>query len=58
MPTTIDTTGVHFTAPTGTEEEMAALQSSYEHLQKMRDELITLNIIPEIEKWSELNPNL
>jgi malate dehydrogenase len=58
MPTTIDSTGVHFTAPTGTEEEMAALQSSYEHLQKMRDELITLNIIPEIEKWSELNPNL
>jgi hypothetical protein len=24
----------------------------------MRDELVTLNIIPEISKWSEINPNL
>ena len=58
MPTTIDATGVHYTAPEGTAEEMAALSSSYEHLQKMRDELVTLGIIPEISKWNELNPNL
>jgi malate dehydrogenase len=37
---------------------MAALQSSYEHLQKMRDELVTLGIIPEISKWGEMNGNL
>ncbi|MBO4664362.1 MAG: malate dehydrogenase [Bacteroidaceae bacterium] len=58
MPTTIDKDGVHFTAPEGTADEMAALQASYEHLQKMRDELVTLNIIPAIKDWGTLNPNL
>ena len=58
MPTTIDKTGVHFTAPEGTAEEMAALQASYEHLCKMRDELVTLNIIPAVENWKEMNANL
>ncbi|MBR6287575.1 MAG: malate dehydrogenase [Bacteroidaceae bacterium] len=58
MPTTIDATGVHFTAPKGTAEEMAALQSSYEHLQKMRDEIIGLGIIPAVADWKTENPNL
>ncbi len=58
MPTVIDKDGVHFTKPEGTEEEMAALQASYEHLQKMRDELVTLNIIPPISEWNKENPNL
>ena len=58
MPTTIDKDGVHFTAPEGTADEMAALQASYEHLQKMRDELVTLGIIPAIKDWGTLNPNL
>ena len=58
MPSTIDATGVHFTKPEGTAEEMAALTASYEHLQKMRDELVTLGIIPAIKDWGTLNPNL
>ncbi|MBP9999010.1 MAG: malate dehydrogenase [Bacteroidales bacterium] len=58
MPSTIDATGVHFTAPEGTAEEMAALQASYEHLCKMRDEIIALGIIPAVENWKESNPNL
>ncbi|MBR3611833.1 MAG: malate dehydrogenase [Bacteroidaceae bacterium] len=58
MPTTIDADGVHYVAPTGTAEEMAALQSSVEHLGKMRDEIIALGIIPAVEEWSTLNPNL
>ena len=58
MPTTIDATGVHFTAPEGTAEEMAALQSSYVHLQAMRDEIIGLGIIPAVAEWGTLNPNL
>jgi malate dehydrogenase len=58
MPTTIDKTGVHFTAPKGTAEEMAALQASYEHLQKMRDEIIGLGIIPPVADWKEDNANL
>lgn len=58
MPTTIDKTGVHFTEPTGTFEEVAALEASYKHLCKMREEIITLGIIPSIDKWKEMNPNL
>ena len=58
MPTVIDKDGVHFTEPEGTADEMAALQASYEHLQKMRDELVTLGIIPAIKDWGTLNPNL
>ena len=58
MPTTIDATGVHFTAPTGTPEEMADLQKSYEHLCKMRDEIISLGIIPPVSEWNKENPNL
>lgn len=58
MPSVIDKDGVHFTAPEGTAEEMAALQASYEHLQKMRDEIIGLGIIPAVEEWGKDNPNL
>ena len=58
MNTTVDTTGAHYTVPQGTAEENAKLDASYEHLCKMRDELVTLNIVPEISKWNEINPNL
>ena len=58
MPTVIDKDGVRFTAPEGTAEEMAALQASYEHLQKMRDEIIELGIIPPVENWKDDNVNL
>ena len=58
MPTTIDKTGVHFVAPTGTEEEMAGLQKSYEHLCKMRDEIVELGIVPAVDQWKAMNPNL
>ncbi|MCQ2082989.1 MAG: malate dehydrogenase [Bacteroidaceae bacterium] len=58
MPTTIDKNGVSFTAPKGTAAEMADLQKSYEHLQKMRDELVDLGIIPAIKDWGQMNANL
>ena len=58
MPTTIDKTGVHFTAPEGTPEEMAGLKASYEHLCKMREEIISLGIIPAVSEWKSENPNL
>ena len=58
MPTTIDKTGVHYDLPTGTEEEMAALKASYEHLCKMRDEIVTLGIIPAVADWKKDNVNL
>ncbi len=58
MDTTLDKNGCSFKVPTGTPEEIAKLDASYQHLCKMRDELVTLNIVPPIEKWSEINPNL
>ena len=58
MKTTLDTTGCHYEVPQGTSEENAKLDQSYEHLCKMRDELVTLNIVPEVAKWGEINPNL
>jgi len=48
----------HFTAPQGTAEEMAALDASYEHLVKMRDEIISLNIVPAVADWTKENANL
>ena len=58
MPTTIDATGVHFVEPQGTADELASLQKSYEHLCKMRDEIVELGIIPPVAEWKEMNPNL
>ena len=58
MPTTIDATGVHYEEPAGTAEEMAALMSSYEHLGKMREEIIGLGIIPAVDEWKQYNTNL
>ena len=58
MPTVIDATGVHYTAPEGTPEEMAALKASYEHLCKMRDEIVELGIVPAVSDWTKENPNL
>ena len=58
MPTVIDADGVHFTAPKGTAEEMADLEKSYEHLCKMRDEIVELGIVPAVEDWTKMNPNL
>ena len=58
MDTTLDTTRAHYTMPQGTAEELAKLDASYEHLCKMRDELVTLNIVPAISEWNKINPNL
>ena len=58
MPTVIDATGVHYSAPEGTPAEMADLRASYEHLCKMRQEIIDLGIVPPIAEWGKENPNL
>ena len=58
MNTTLDATGCHYAVPQGTAEENAKLDASYEHLCKMRDELVTLNIVPPISEWNKINPNL
>lgn len=58
MHTTLDKEGAHYTMPQGTQEELAKLDASYQHLCKMRDELVTLNIVPAISEWNKINPNL
>jgi len=58
MPTVIDATGVHYSAPEGTPEEMAALDASYGHLCAMRDEIVSLGIVPPVAEWKKANPNL
>ena len=58
MDTNLGTDGCTYKMPKGTAEELAKLDASYEHLCKMRDELVTLNIIPPIAEWKAINPNL
>lgn len=58
METTVDRNGVEVHPVAGTPEERKELDKSYEHLCKMRDEVIELGIIPPIKDWSEINPNL
>ena len=58
MDTTLDKNGCTYKVPCGTAEENAKLDASYAHLCKMRDELVTLNIVPPISEWSSINPNL
>lgn len=58
MPTVIDAEGVHYSKPEGTAQEMADLQTSYEHLCKMREEIISLGIVPAVEEWNTMNENL
>lgn len=58
METTISKDGVSFTPVEGTPEENAELENSYKHLCALRDEVISLGIMPPIDKWGELNPYL
>ncbi len=58
MDTTLGADGCTYNVPQGTAEENAKLDASYEHLCKMRDELVTLDIVPPISEWSKINPNL
>ena len=58
MKTTMTAEGAKFEVPQGTPDENAKLDQSYEHLCKMRDELVTLNIVPPVSEWNKINPNL
>lgn len=56
MESTIDKNGVQFKVPQGTREENDELEKSYKHLCAMRDEVISLGIMPPISEWKNLNP--
>ena len=56
METVIDQDGVHYSHEIkGSEEEKAALKKSYEHLVKMRDEVISMGVIPAVADWHKVN---
>lgn len=58
MDTVINKNGVSYKEVTGTPEEIKALEDSYKHLLALRDEVISMGIIPSVDQWSKLNKNL
>ena len=58
METRLDADGVHWETPRGTDDELAALRASYDHLCKLRDEVVEMGLLPPLDEWSKVNPNL
>lgn len=58
METSIGKDGVTYKVPQGAPAEEAELEKSYEHLCKLRDEVISMGTIPAISEWHTLNPNI
>lgn len=58
METTVSKDGVKVTPLHGTPEEEKELEASYKHLCALRDEVIRLGVMPPIDQWSSINPNL
>ncbi len=58
METRITKEGVAYKRVQGTAEEHAKLTESYEHLCKLRDEVVSMGIIPAVSEWHTLNPHL
>lgn len=44
--------------PEGDAEDIATLRDSYQHLCKMRDEIIGIGLLPPVANWRDVNPNL
>lgn len=55
METVISRDGIKYIEVKGTLTEEKELENSYEHLCKLRDEVINMGIIPKIERWHDLN---
>jgi len=58
METEITKEGVRYRNVQGTAEEHKALADSYAHLCKLRDEVISMGIVPPVAEWGRLNPHL
>lgn len=58
METTIDRNGVTVKPVKGTPAEEQELDNSYKHLCKLRDEVISLGIMPPIDEWKNINPHM
>lgn len=58
METRFGSSGIEYIIPQGDAEDMAALRESYRHLTALRDQTIADGILPPLDKWEEVNPNL
>ena len=58
METSITKDGVKVMPVKGTPAEEKELEKSYEHLCALRDEVISLGVLPPIDRWHDLNPNI
>lgn len=58
METRLDREGVHWEMPRGTDEELKALRASYEHLTKLRDEVVDMGLLPPLDEWARVNAHL
>lgn len=58
METILDRSGVHYNPVYGTPEEDKELERSYKHLCDLRDEVISMGIIPPVSEWNKLNKNI
>ncbi|MDA0746676.1 MAG: malate dehydrogenase [bacterium] len=58
MPATLSSKGATWSMPKGEEEDIQALRTSYEHVVKLRDEIITEGILPPLNEWNKSNPNI
>ena len=58
MPVEITKDGCAYRKVEGTPAEMADLDKSYTHLCAMRDEVIGLGVLPPVNEWNKVNPNL
>lgn len=58
METTIDKNGVTYHEIKGTPEEQHELEQSYKHLCDLRNEVISLGVLPPIKDWHNINPNI
>lgn len=58
METEVSKEGTKIIPVKGTPEEEKELEASYKHLCALRDEVISLGIMPPISEWANLNPSL
>ena len=58
METTLGASGVSWKLPTGTDDELEELRESYQHLAKLRDEVVSMGALPPLGQWSSVNSNL
>jgi len=58
MDTTLGSDGVSWKMPKGTEEEIAELRASAQHLAKLRDEVIEFGVLPPLDAWGDINSKL